>query len=376
MILFALACTGPGDTDAPGVTIDTQSPGDTADTAWVAGGSVQFVAIESTFDVAPTLLTPGDFDGDGHTDLLVLQDGTLALLVGTGDGRFEQGPASWATLPQDRIEPAVAEHLGGPSGGLWIGGAQPGHWDDDGVLDLMVSLTVESGSQLSVLVRSGGDVVVPEWADVAPGPVALPDVDGDGLSEVLHTYNQDQILYLSQDGTQRTESSDSFHYYTQGAVSDLDGDGALDVAFVHNGGFGIDAVGVCWGPDWSWTAPQSVGFAQSMAWDPDEVVLNDGSALYQVTDSGAPLLRRADDGGWIRHVADFNGDGHLDALVDSAAGVAFWTGDGQGALADERVAGWDGEWSYVAQDLTDDGWADLLLQDGATLVLLRAQPLD
>jgi hypothetical protein len=135
-------------------------------------------------------IAPGDFDGDGEADLVVLnrEDRTLSLLLGDGDGFFAE-PQILSTL-NDALEPdqlpsdlAVAD------------------LDDDGSDDVAV---INSGfiNDLQMLVRYGPNLMqtVPYVGPFEATSIELADLDGNGFRDALVSSAGGPIALLPDDG--------------------------------------------------------------------------------------------------------------------------------------------------------------------------------
>jgi hypothetical protein len=92
----------------------------------------------------PQAITVGDFNGDGKTDLAVVDysGDAVTVLLGIGDGTFKEAPSS----PQTGFEPAAIT---------------VGDFNGDGILDLAVTNlnngNPEPGS-VTVLLGNGGTI--------------------------------------------------------------------------------------------------------------------------------------------------------------------------------------------------------------------------
>ncbi len=133
---------------------------------------------------------PGDFDGDGRTDLAALYDyggcqSRVHMFLSTGDGFRYSGPQAWW-----RAEDFCAEE---------VSHAASGDFDGDGQADDLAVLrqSADEGDRLDVLRSESGSFVAdaPWWAedvDESAGPVhALQagDFNGDGLTDLAALYD-------------------------------------------------------------------------------------------------------------------------------------------------------------------------------------------
>ena len=183
----------------------------------------------------------GDFNGDGHLDLVVgnRAPNTVTVLLGNGDGTF-QAPVAYPT------------------------GAEPfsiavGDFNNDGVPDLAVAN--RSGNNVSILLGNG-DGTFQDAVNYSgiPGPwsVAAADFNGDGnldLAVASNTTGSATVLLGNGDGTFQAPLS-----YPTGtepfsvAVGDFNCDGAPDLAVADKA---VDNVAILLNAgDWT-SAPDS-----------------------------------------------------------------------------------------------------------------------
>ncbi|MGH9362507.1 MAG: FG-GAP repeat domain-containing protein, partial [Thermoanaerobaculia bacterium] len=177
--------------------------------AAAGGGAFQQPRAISSIESA-RWLAAGDWNGDGLLDLASANQSRYEIVVflGQGDGRFEV-LKRYGTIGQPHAIEAL-DH------------------DADGRLDLVVGMS-ESGLQLF---RNRGD------GEFQPGPVSAEfvnprcllagDMDGDGRGDFLSCQGQLSVGLSRGDGTFRKVYL--WPFALAGALGDLNGDRALDVA--------------------------------------------------------------------------------------------------------------------------------------------------
>jgi len=176
----------------------------------------------------------GDFDGDGHTDLVIVgNDGRLRLLRNLSQGRFEDATA--------------ASGLGGVS---HAGAVAVGDYDNDGFLDLFVTSLDGHGEPALYHNRGDGsfesDARAGELRRKLRGVVGLDaaffDFDNDGFLDLVvvgkpAVPNGRGVFLFRNDAKGRFEDystvlPDSLRAGRAVAVTDIDQDGDLDLIVV------------------------------------------------------------------------------------------------------------------------------------------------
>jgi hypothetical protein len=163
----------------------------------------------------------GDFDGDGHDDLVAASrsGGVLSFLRGRGDGTFD---AAQSFAGSGTSETALAT-------------TDANH---DGLLDLFVG---DNGGGVSVCLGDGdgGFACGPESGGGQPWMIAAGDINGDGHADVAVASsfaNGVEVLY--GDGAGGFLSTTFLHrgsFTIAIDLGDLDGDGDLDVVSSNYG---------------------------------------------------------------------------------------------------------------------------------------------
>ena len=170
---------------------------------------------------------PGDFDGDGLEDLVVIGGDELDLLRRVGPLRFVHDPQAFPDVPGSLVDSTA---------GLVA------DFDGDGDLDFLHGRGFNSPRQDMVYVNDGSGSFSPGFAFPAMDPVCLDmgDLDGDGDIDVVNatTFGR-RPIWLNDGQGQFVDASDrvgtlpptTMWRASHVALRDIDADGDLDVLF-------------------------------------------------------------------------------------------------------------------------------------------------
>ncbi len=273
----------------------------------------------------PTDVVAADLDGDARADLIAAngQDGTVSLLRGNDEGRFEPFPGAPVAAGHDPSALAI------------------GDFDGDGNLD--VAVANHETRYLTLLAGDGGGGLSaapdsPLTIDVDPHPhlVLAVDLDGDArLDLVVDDRNRHGVLALYgrgdggfvQPGRRIPVGGDP---YLGMAVADLNGDGRPDLVSPNR-----DEVGVV-------------------------LALPAGRAAFAAPVS-LPVASPDAVG-----CGDFDGDGRNDLIVASQpARGTLYLGDGDGGFRPHPGGPWSTGGGQAKKlevgDLNGDGLADAVV---------------
>lgn len=233
----------------------------------MAGGA--WAPVVNTF--ITNVCAVGDQDGDGRADLWSFTYENTSVWRGLGDGTFAPGPLTAPVTLMSFTEPVIADQDGDgrgdllataayynqgalvlmhsePDGSLqrrvaWGAGSTPipfamGDIDGDGLLDAVIGSRDAEAVQVQLGLgpeRFAARTIHVSGVDARnPSAVALADLDRDGRADLLFesTYGNQLTVFHSGPGGRLVYRQDVLTpTFPEGlAVSDIDGDGWLDVA--------------------------------------------------------------------------------------------------------------------------------------------------
>jgi len=183
-----------------------------------------------------------DIDGDGRPDLVI------------ADGNdMDPGPLRVYLTGEDGALPTAASWSG--SADAFHGHLATGDVNGDGLDDVVVSVFLGPGGfteagRVALYLNQGGELAAtPSWTSADSFftfSVALGDVDNDGdldlavaTGESYYHGPENDRLYLNEGGAFAEPAAwiaDDLSYSFDPVFADLDGDGALDLAFARSGG--------------------------------------------------------------------------------------------------------------------------------------------
>jgi hypothetical protein len=329
----------------------------------------------------------GDFDGDGILDLVGASDygSPMSLLYGAGDGTF---PA------RQVIEQVTDSTSPGPT--LPTGWqALAADLDGDGLVDLTSSRSGES----AFTVRRGSGSREAPFGEPTSYPTStdssgalLADFDADGRLDLVVGVSQALEYWRGQAGGrfERQGVLDSRDLSTFGPnntlATDWNGDGVLDLVY-GNGGFTGISGGIVLGAgarlhyrlghgDGSFDPEVACAITHGIVGDLDHDNRPDLISASSLTGSTlllgiegcrastvVPITDWTKQGGVA--LADFNGDGNLDVVIDDNLAIMVHVGDGKGGFphAVTLPAPTAGQWNignFLVGDLNRDGKLDIV----------------
>jgi hypothetical protein len=280
----------------------------------------------------PTGLAVADFNGDGKSDIAVVNDaasGTVGIMISNGDGTF-----------QPRVDYAA---------GPYAADVRAGDFNGDGKMDLAV---MNGTGAVSILQGNGdGTFGTPTSYAVPLGVrgLVVGDFNNDGKLDVATTNGTTASLLLGNgDGTLQAHLDTAFVGNTDLILGDFNHDGNLDLATSNtmslgtitllkghgNGTFdpevninaGSAPVYVAAG-DFNHDGNEDFAVANSYAATSMSVIMNNGDGTY-----APPVTYGIAETGYEIEVADFNNDGNLDFAVRGATQYQVEYGKGDGTF--------------------------------------------
>jgi FG-GAP-like repeat len=287
--------------------------------------------VSFSLPISPSMVLAGDFNGDGHTDLILFgaegnSGAEYQVLLNDGKGNFSA--AGSGTLPNTDIAPVVV-----------------GDFNHDGILDFACASST-SGQPFSLFYGIGdGTFASPVPVGTSSGGISLvaeaADLNSDGYSDIvyLETFynapNQIRMLLSAADGS-----------YTDTAVGGLP---SPTLGFVV-GDFNNDHI-----PDIFAVNGNSVGFGLGQAY------LGAGDGTFKGTGSAVV----ASDGYLAAPpfvAGDFDHDGNLDVATRTVLSgpdeVVFLWGNGKGNFTSQGIVS-DHSFTLQVGDVNGDGIPDI-----------------
>jgi uncharacterized repeat protein (TIGR01451 family) len=317
-----------------------------------------------TTGAGPRAIASGDFNNDGHTDLVTANStaNTVSVLLGHGDGTF--GASTDYAVGTDPVAFAVADFngdgqpdiavanygsnnvsilLGNPDGTFqtatnFAAGSTPyllaaSDFNGDGKVDLVLD---GSGNGVTFLFGNGDGTFQPavQMGVFGGSSFAVGDFNGDGKIDIFTPFS---LLVGQDNGSFQTKSLLSGELFNSIAAGDLNGDGKLDAVGASD--FGVT------------------------------VFLGNGDGTFQ---PGVYYTGGVQPTSVL--LADVNGDGKLDVVAADGDRLDVFLGNGDGTLQPATfVQLGTSPQSAIAGNFNGDGRTDLAtasyLSNGVTVLL-------
>ena len=326
---------------------------------------------------APQQMVAGDFNGDGHIDIAVVDTSNynLSVLLGNGNGTFQQPISS----PEGYRPTSLVA----------------GDFNGDGRTDLAVAnIGTVNASSVSILLSKGDGTFVqqPNLVGSNPDAIVAGDFNGDGRTDLATANYSNTVSVLLANGEGSFQPAAQYNVGTLPFAlvgGDWNGDGRLDLAVANS----IDNdVSILLGNGDGTFLPQ---VTYPVGPGPDAIVAGDWNGdgrldlavgCYDIftSQSEIDVLMGNGDGTfqpamvYARGViplaivaGDFTGRGHLDLAVAGFGTVSVLMGNGDGTFQSAvQYSVGPGPTYIVAGDFSDDGHLDLAVSESVGVQLL------
>jgi hypothetical protein len=334
----------------------------------------------------PVSIAVGDFNGDGHVDVVTANSNgdDITILFGSGNGTL-----------------GAPVHMSAGAGPVAVVAAD---FNGDGNLDIAVADF--NSNQVSILFGNGDGTFQPPAMFAAgsqPASLSLGDFNNDGKLDIAAVSQTGTITVLLGNGaggfTVTAGSPSGAAYTYSNTVADFNGDGILDIAVAEYTPNPSGSIYVCLGKgDGTFQAPTQIGLPQyapavtsgdltgnghpdliavlsnqtSESINALAVLANDGKGNF-----AAPQLDGSPETPVSIAAVDLNRDGKLDVIVGSIpdvySGQAYMSvvfGAGDGSLTEVREIPTDGTPEAVAAgDVNGDGKVDVVVANAANIIV-------
>jgi hypothetical protein len=205
---------------------------------WQGGTGLPTMTGTSNSLAQGTTLSPGDFNGDGLTDVMVLGGASCGISYGTNSASFVA-----SDMVSNYTKWTVSE---GVYSGEYVtnqntcfaipdthGARVPSDWNGDGYTDITITQNHAAGSPYQHILYNdeAGNLTETTSFGTALSPFAIADFNGDGRADMLTKASSSsayEVLVSNGDGT-FSGTSGSWPSSSTILVGDFDGDGCSDM---------------------------------------------------------------------------------------------------------------------------------------------------